>query len=69
MPHILSLVLFSWYKRYANRFNMSNRLMEALNVHGFPTYMFIKRNGTILTKDIPGFFSTFLPEFIKSNAD
>lgn len=46
---------------------MSNRIIESLNLQGFPSYYFIDRNGEISSKEIPHFNDCRLIDFLKGN--
>lgn len=47
--------------------DMSNRIMAALNIQGFPTYFFISSDGEISIADIPHFNDPALVEFLRSH--
>lgn len=46
--------------------DMANRIMDALKIHGFPSYYFIDRQGIINSDGIPRFNSSALADFLKS---
>ncbi|MDE7097078.1 MAG: hypothetical protein K2O47_06260 [Muribaculaceae bacterium] len=43
---------------------MTDRIMGHLNVHGFPTYLMIDKNGNITKDGVPRYLSPELPEFL-----
>lgn len=46
--------------------DMSNRIMNLLNLKGFPSYYFIDRNGEISAEEIPHFNNPQLVEYLRS---
>lgn len=43
---------------------MTDRLMMQLNVHGFPTYLMIDKNGNVTKDGVPRYQSPELPDFL-----
>ena len=43
---------------------MTDRIMGHLNVHGFPTYLMIDKNGNIIKEGVPRYLSPELPDFL-----
>lgn len=46
--------------------DMSNNIMGTLNLHGFPSYYLIERNGEITTENIPHFNDPDLADYLRS---
>ncbi len=45
---------------------MTDLIMSHLNVHGFPTYLMIDKNGNLLKENIPGYLSPDLTDFLNN---
>ncbi len=49
---------------YIDDVEMTYRIMDHLNVLGFPTYLMIDKNGNVTKDDVPGYLSPTLTEFL-----